>query len=113
MYQLKRISDSKIFEILGSYKTDSPIGEVIIYVLKSDEEEFHLTKESIKLYFELYRLEFSLMIKQVLWKIDCRIYYLEECLESAKTVNEVNEINFAISELEELKEDFKELNVDL
>lgn len=42
------------------------------------------------------------------WIVDARISYLEENLVVAKTVQEVNEINYAIEELEQLKIDFIE-----
>lgn len=45
--------------------------------------------------------------EQVSYKLSLRIAQLEENLREAKTVEEVNQINFAIEELECIKLDFQ------
>jgi len=50
-------------------------------------------------------------INSVLWRIEVRIGYLEESLYNAESVEEVNNINYAIEELEELKKDFLEKSI--
>lgn len=49
-----------------------------------------------------------LTVQQVAWRIKVKISHLEEKINYAETVEEVNKINYAIDELECLLLDFQD-----